>query len=102
MCCGSCLAEQARGPGRELLVELLPKMAVAVAQAGLHRHPDLFDKGMSDYEYKSYTHYRPFVLDIAYILSALSSTAAEDSKSGMCIIPSHACATRRVWMNVSC
>ncbi|KAL3149674.1 hypothetical protein ABBQ38_013506 [Trebouxia sp. C0009 RCD-2024] len=76
------LAKQARGPGGPALAELLPKMAVAVAQTGLQRKEHLFKRRAHHFECSRLpADYQRFVLDIAYIVSALTTTASEDSKS---------------------
>ncbi|KAL3146492.1 hypothetical protein ABBQ32_000747 [Trebouxia sp. C0010 RCD-2024] len=56
-------------------------MAVAVAQTGLQRKEHLFDRGAPRHKYcRLQADYQPFVLDIAYIVSALSTIAVDDSK----------------------
>ena len=81
-----CLAEKARGPGSQPLTEILPKLAAAVAQAGLCRSEALFATGASGaYESRVQAGYRRFVLNIALIISDLAKHVAEDGKSGECI-----------------
>ncbi|KAL3149683.1 hypothetical protein ABBQ38_013515 [Trebouxia sp. C0009 RCD-2024] len=75
------LSKCARGPSSQQLVEVLPKMAVAVAQTGLQNTEGLFGKGNKAVDSEVQAGYRRFVLDIAYIVSDLTTIAAEDSKS---------------------
>ena len=77
------LAEQARGPGSQPLIAVLPQMAVAVAQMGLQNTEHLFDKGDTASRYTMQAGYQRFVLDIAYIISDLTTNATEDSKAGI-------------------
>lgn len=81
--CTIGLAEKARGPSSQPLVQILPAMTVAVAQRAFAKGSKLLDvRDERVYDAKVRAVHQHFVKDIAYIISDLAVLVSEQGKSG--------------------
>lgn len=81
--CTIGLAEKAHGPSSQPLVQILPAMAVAVAQGAFTKGSKLFE-ARKEHVYDTNLHVvrQHFIKDIAYIISDLAVLVTEEGKSG--------------------
>ena len=95
----TCFAESVGAPGSGSLQQVLPTLAVAVAQKGLQ------SKKLFLIDYRVYEHkglYQRSILQVAFCLSSLAKCSLPDGKSGTRWHVRSTCSVHDSWMLMHC